>query len=89
MGSVVNIIYIKDGGIFAEDDMRDFEKKFALIETTGRSLPDGVSEKTIGIRRTKNGFSMLFYAKEVPSMSENIKTPTLEDIMVHVEKEGL
>ena len=84
-----NIIYIKNGEVFAEDDMRDFEKKFALIETTGQSLPDGVSEKAIGIRRTKNGFSILFYANEVPFVSENIKTPTLEDIMVHVEKEGL
>lgn len=84
-----NIIYIKDGAIFADDDMRDFEKKFVLIETTEQSVPDGVSEKAIGIRRTKNGFSMLFYADEVPYMSENIKTPTLEDIMVHVEKEGL
>ncbi len=84
-----NIIYIKDGAVFADDDMRDFEKKFVLIETTEQSVPDGVSGKAIGIRRTKKGFSMLFYADEVPYMSENIKTPTLEDIMVHVEKEGL
>lgn len=78
-----NIIYIRNGKIAADGDMNEFVGAYRTVTFDGE--PE--SDKLIGVRREKNGCSALIRAEFVtPDM--NAKEATLEDVMLHLEREG-
>ena len=80
-----NIIYIKKGKIIADEKMDALVGAYRTV--TFESEPTELSSKLIGARREKNGYSALIKAVDAaPEM--NAKEATLEDIMLHMEREG-
>ena len=80
-----NIIYIKKGRIIADEKMDALVGAYRTVTFEGE--PTEFSSKLIGARREKNGYSALIKAADAaPEM--NAKEATLEDIMLHMEREG-
>ncbi|MBR6050273.1 MAG: ABC transporter ATP-binding protein [Clostridia bacterium] len=78
-----NIIYIRNGKIVADGDMNEFVGAYRTVTFDGEPK----SDKLIGARREKNGYSALIRAEFVtPDM--NAKEASLEDVMLHLEREG-
>ena len=80
-----NIIYIKKGRIIADEKMDALVGAYRTVTFEGE--PTEFSDKLIGARREKNGYSALIKAADAaPEM--DAKEATLEDIMLHMEREG-
>lgn len=80
-----NIIYIKNGKIIADEEMNDLVGAYRVV--TFDSEPTEFSDKLIGARREKSGYSALIKAADAaPDM--DARPATLEEIMLHMEREG-
>lgn len=83
-----NIIYIQNGGIIAEEKLEIFVDSYRIVEfLKGGEVPQALEEKIIGRKRTKNGFSALIKTGDVKNTGVPCAAATLEEIMVHIEKE--
>ena len=80
-----SITYIKNGEIIKTDDMNKFIDSYRLV--TLESKTD--NPLFLGINRTKDGFTALIKASDSKSFDKSsVSKPTLETIMVHLEKEA-
>ena len=80
-----NIIYIKNGKIIADEEMNALVGAYRVV--TFDSEPTELSDKLIGARREKSGYSALIKAADTaPDM--DARPATLEEIMLHLEREG-
>lgn len=80
-----NVIYLKSGRIVENSSVEDLLKKYSVVNFKNDSVPQDI--KLIGIRREKDGVSALV---ENSVLTQNLDTTpaNLEDIMVHIEREG-
>ncbi|MDP4120921.1 MAG: ABC transporter ATP-binding protein [Bacillota bacterium] len=83
-----NIIYIKNGKILAESKINSFVKSYKVLEFTGEDVTDVLKQKLIGRKKTKNGYSALIKTSDLQGVTINCKEADLEEIMIHIEKEG-
>ena len=82
------ITYIKRGRIVASGDMEGFLDSYRLI-SGGEALGDAQRRAVIGECLSKKGATRLVKAEDAPLFARcGISVPTLEEIMVHVDKEG-
>lgn len=84
------ITYIKNGRILDSTDVESFKKKYLLIQGKKSELSDFDDEKKskiIGLRVQKSDFEGMINAcdKEIFKNCE-ITTPSLEEIMIHIER---
>ena len=79
-----NIIYIKNGRIIADEEMNALVGTYRVVAFD--SEPQN-TEKLIGMRREKSGYSALIKAADA-SPDMNAREATLEEIMLHMEREG-
>lgn len=82
-----NIIYIKNGQIIADSNMKDFIESYKVAEFMPGMIVDEIKPKLIGLKRTKEGNSALIKADQSSGINGVIKDADLEAIMVHMEKE--
>ncbi len=81
-----SITYIKNGEIVATDDIKAFTDSYRLL--TLNEKPD--SPLILGVCKTKDGFTALIKTADCASFDKSlISKPTLETIMVHLEKEAV
>lgn len=82
------IIYIKNGKIIADDDVENFEAGYRLVyfDTEPAELE---KEFIIGLRKERKGFSGLIKAENAQYVSGTIEAADLENIMLHIEREGV
>lgn len=83
-----NIIYIKNGMLLAESDIKSFVNSYKVLELAKDQLTEDLKSKLIGCKRSKNGFSALMRTKDCSSLGIDCVNADLESIMVHIEKEG-
>lgn len=81
-----DVAYIKKGRIVASMEMETFLKQYRVAEFTSQAQ-DVDRDRLIGYKRTKNGFSALVKAKDLPIEDAQLREAGLEDIMVHMERE--
>ncbi len=83
-----SITYIRKGKIFASKGMDDFKRGFALVKfAADESIPHG--EGVLGTSISRDGANALIYAEDAAAFpKQRIFVPTLEDIMIHLEKDG-
>lgn len=79
-----NIIYIKNGKIIADEEMNALVGTYRVVAFD--SEPQN-TEKLIGMRREKSGYTALIKAADA-SPDMNAREATLEEIMLHMEREG-
>ncbi|MDD4011573.1 MAG: ABC transporter ATP-binding protein [Sphaerochaetaceae bacterium] len=84
-----DIVYIKDGSIIEAGDMDEYISRHCLVQIESKQLPENLDDVLIGIKKNRNGWSALAF--RTSSLPECCKTSdaTLQDIMVHLEKEEL
>ena len=81
-----NIIYIKNGQVLADSDIKSFVGNYKVVNFNEEDLKTN-SLKLIGKKRTKTGYSALIESKYTNGLNADIKNADLEEIMVHLEKE--
>jgi ABC-2 type transport system ATP-binding protein len=79
------ILFLQKGEVKADEDLNAFREGYRILECEGE-IPAGVKEKARGICRVRDGYTVLLPAAETGT--ENTREATLEEIMVHLEKEG-
>lgn len=82
-----NIIYIKNGQILADSKRRNFIDEYQIVEFQQEELSKEIKSKLIGCKRTKDGNSALIKSSQASGINMTMKAATLEEIMVHMEKE--
>ena len=82
-----NILYLAGGQLKAAGSLKDFIGAYRLVEY-GREDPSVLSPLLIGTRRSKEGFSALVRAEDVSQLALPAREANLEEILVHLEKEG-
>lgn len=83
-----NIIYIKNGMLLAESDIKSFVNSYKVLQLTKDQLTDALQKKLIGCKKSKNGFSALIRTNDAANIDIDYTNADLESIMIHLEKEG-
>ncbi|MEA5002976.1 MAG: ABC transporter ATP-binding protein [Christensenella sp.] len=83
-----NIIYIKNGGLIACEEMDTFLAGYKVAEFQKGMLLGNDKVKLIGCKRDRHGMSGLIKVSDLPIENAKVRDAILEDIMVHIEKEG-
>ena len=78
-----NIIYIQNGRIIAESELRAFVDGYKVAELADGGEGDG---RLIGVKRAKTGWTALVKTADAPAFPNCIDAD-LESVMVHLEKE--
>ena len=81
-----DIVYIQRGRILAEETLDDFVAAYRLVEFDAAALTPAQREALVGEKRIKHGFSALTRAENA-ALFPDAREATLEEIMVHLEKE--
>lgn len=83
-----DITYIQKGKILANKPLEEFRQDYCLVPQQER-LTAEQSRAVLGRSRKKKGDTLLIKAADAPLFgSHEIVSPTLDEIMVHLEKEG-
>ena len=84
-----HITYIQNGRIFASQTKKDFLAAYVLAEGTPEQLTPAMERALIGLRKHHESFAGLLEAKDAALAAGcRVTQPTLEDIMVHLEREA-
>lgn len=82
-----DILYLKAGRLVAQDCTRGFLNRWRLAAYEDGQLNSAQQALLIGRRRSKDGWTALVDAAHAAVIAPVIRDATLEDIMVHLEKE--
>ena len=81
------ITYIKSGEILASADVETFEKSYLLVAGKKDDLTPELENKVIGIHKHNLGFVGMIKADDKALVEGmEISVPSLEDIMIHLER---
>lgn len=81
------ITYIKDGKILASTDRDGFKEKYLLVSGKKEQLTPELESKLIGTHKHALGFEGMIHAEDKSFASDlEITKPSLDDIMVHIER---
>lgn len=84
-----HITYIQNGRIFASQTKKDFLAAYVLAEGTPEQLTPAMERALIGQRKHRESFAGLLEAKDAALAAGcRVTQPSLEDIMVHLEREA-
>ena len=83
-----NILYIKNGQLLADCDIRSFVDGYKVLELQSLPQAKGLSRLLIGLKRTKDGYSALIKTEDIKQLDAAYSDADLETIMVHIEKEA-
>ena len=84
-----NIIYIKNGKILAESELNSFTSNYLSVTLTSEQKSNISANILIGCKRGKAAFTALIRADDAEKVEGIIRPSSLEDIMIHMEKEDL
>ena len=83
------ITYIKQGKILSSNDKESFKSSYIMVNGKKEQLTPELEKKVIGLHKHQLGFEGLLSAEDkalADSCGLECSTPSLEDIMVHVER---
>ncbi|MDD6174510.1 MAG: ABC transporter ATP-binding protein [Firmicutes bacterium] len=80
------IIYIKNGAVLAQSELRHFVSGYRIYDLTKEQLTPKLQARSLGTARSKYGYSVLLRADEPLGFDAPEQQATLEEIMVHLEK---
>ena len=79
------ILFIRQGSLQADEPLDTFREKYRIAEAAG-AVPQDLLAASRGICRTRDGSTVLLLRED--SRGFDSREATLEEIMVHLEKEG-
>ncbi len=81
------ITYIHDGRILASEEKDIFTDRYRLVSGSRDSLTDDMKKKLIGCREHHFGIEGMIHKEDLALCDGlEVKTPTLEEIMIHIER---
>ena len=80
------ILFLQKGRLTADMPLDAFSDAYLLWEGAGEPAPEAQS-RVLGARRTRDGHTLLFAREDALSLGLACRKPTLDEIMVHLEKE--
>ena len=83
-----NILYLAGGKLKAHCTLEDFIDGWRLVDFRPGELGQAQEALLMGVRREKQGFSALVRREDAGMLSLPCRAVNLEEIMVHMEKEG-
>ena len=84
-----HITYIRNGEIFASQSKKAFLSAYMLAEGTPEQLTPALEAALIGAKKHRESFSGLLKAQDAALAAGcAVRAPSLEEIMVHLEREG-
>ena len=84
-----HITYIRNGEIFASQRKKDLLSAYVLAEGAPEQLTPALEAALIGLRKHRESFSGLLRAEDAALAAGcEARAPSLEEIMVHLEREG-
>ncbi|MEG0918310.1 MAG: ABC transporter ATP-binding protein [Anaerovoracaceae bacterium] len=83
-----NIIYIKNGKIIAETTTKDFQESYKIVSFGNKEEMKEYKDLLMGTKRIKERYSALIRTENEKKFDCNIEPANLEEIMIHLEKEG-
>ena len=81
------ILYIREGKLRADQPLEEFRDQYRLVKVKKADLTEERKKTLVGIRRSREGYTALLPAGEPVPDWLTAEKATLEDIMVHLEKE--
>lgn len=83
------ITYIQNGKIFSSQPKEDFLASWRLVSGTPEQLSPALAQRLRGLRQHRASFAGLLRAQDAEAAAGcTVTAPTLEEIMVHLEKEA-
>ena len=83
-----NIIYIRAGRIAADAPMRALTAAYRIAQLSDESAARALPCRVYGVGRTRGGCTALVRAEDAARLGIACREASLEDIMVHMEKEA-
>ncbi len=83
-----NILYLVNGQLKADSSLEDFISSYRLVRCEPDALSGDRQALLIGARRQKDGFTALVRTGDAEALGLPCGPVNLEEIMVHLEKEG-
>ena len=81
-----HIVYLRRGEVAADADADALRARYRTAALTAAQR-DAAPEGLLGCKREREGFSALLRAEDAPRLGADTAPASLEDIMVHLEKE--
>jgi len=78
------ILFLQKGRLTADAALEDFRRAYLLTECEG-PLPEALAQRALGICRTREGHTALLRRED--GALAPCRQPTLDEIMVHLDKE--
>lgn len=82
-----NIIYIKEGKIFAEADIESFVNSYKVVKIEDENSAAKLKDKFIGLKKAKKFKTALMKTEDAEKSGLPYENADLENIMIHTSKE--
>ena len=80
------ILFLQKGRLTADLPLDEFRKAYLLAEVKG-GLPENVKALSKGVCRIRDGYTALLSASDAEKTGLSFRAATLDEIMVHLDKE--
>ena len=80
------ILFLQKGRLKADQPLAEFADAYRLMECSGE-IPPEVKPLALGVCRVRDGFTVLLEKDKAAEMGGLVRRPSLDEIMVHLEKE--
>ena len=80
------ILFLQKGRLTADRPLAEFADAYRMMECAGE-IPPAVKPLALGACRVRDGYTVLLEKDKAAEMGGTVRRPTLDEIMVHLEKE--
>jgi len=81
-----HILFIRAGRLTANRPMEEFAAAYRLAECQG-GVPESMRPLALGLCRVRDGYTALLNAADAAALGVECRVPTLDEIMVHLDRE--
>ena len=80
------VLFLRAGTLIADQTLEEFADAYRLVTREG-ALPEALRAVALGVCRVRNGCTALLKREDAEKMGVACRVPTLDEIMVHLDKE--
>ncbi len=80
------ILFLQKGRLTADSALDEFANAYRLAECPG-ALPPQAEKLSLGACRVRDGYTVLIRREDASALSLPVRKPTLDEIMIHLDKE--
>ncbi len=81
------VLFLRSGSLIADQTLEEFSDAYRLVTQEGE-LPESIRAAVLGVCRVRGGCTALLKREDAEKTGVACRVPTLDEIMVHLDKEG-